>query len=653
MTWRSPADLDLGIVATVGTVVRIDGDTPVFVEPTDGPRHHVLVISPASSADSRHLAASAGVDAELWIEVQPHAVLDRLVAKAAANMAGVPGLNLLGRGRLHGRDRQSRDESLRGLPRSPLLAGALAGVAGGLLAAAATMPRRSGSPKVSVAYITDVELQLLERLQTWRLVQGRARMDDFWSALNQHRLAFQLVVSHLMNVDGGLSDVEGMTGIHMASSVATTSRFLMESLAQAVAAARGHVRTSEAGILEWAEESDPRVFDDCVRGLFPVPQDIDRHVRWLRRTIDAYRRELARHWLLRLLQPASAKWVPADLTPTARRNIPDAQCEVRPPPASSAEFDRMLRTYSTSIADLLRRFPVPADASVYVTGSLADGRGHARSDIDLIVVSGSAPPAGFDIVSATAGHYEFQVGTTPNRNLICVEFMTDPLLATLRAWQAQGTDALRTLTTAEASPYARLAAEERLRSLNNLDRLASYFHRAMMSLPLREGDAGARWRSVLSVDDFTAAVVSSHLLEFGARMRHAMGAQRTHELAAVARARYAWEELLLAYLASQGSVIWRRRWIVHALAQLGDVALAETAKRGLLPRVSDAGSYIDWIQSQSVAVMARIAARYPLVHRIIGLEQMSRWGARDGTRRRETPAVQYTRRDQLLHDDQR
>jgi hypothetical protein len=139
--------------------------------------------------------------------------------------------------------------------------------------------------------------------------------------------------------------------------------------------------------------------------------------------------------------------------------------------------------------------------------------------------------------------------------------------------------------------------------------MARLVQRATLAPALHEGPAAAEWRRRLPAETYTAVMVTSYLLEYRALADRAQASVAEDPLAAVTMARRAWEHLLMALLAGDGTFVWSWRWIPAGILRLDDESLAADARRGLFPTPNEpAATYVDWIR-RGEACLARRAVR--------------------------------------------
>jgi hypothetical protein len=580
----------------VGRPVAVLVRTPV--DPA-GPEL-LAVLEDGPPGDPAHVPLRLPDGGGARLETVSLAGLDAIAAKVGRNLRSVPGTSLIRFGSLPAGD--GRRASLPGLRPS--------GAPLRLLASAASRsipvlerfrPRwRKG---VKLSYMTLGELGLIEKLQSWRTLDGGPGLEPFWRRLHASGLPLQIALLYTGTFSRSLEDVEGMTGVHMASAVALAARIAFAGLARTIAASRGALRSSDQALLEWARTQGPELHGEFVRGLFPDPDRIDAHVEWLREVQARHLGELRRNWLFRILIHEADRWVETNAAPAERSNLGDAEYVPPPVPSGTDALDGVLERYGTSTADLVAMVPCPPDAAIRLTGSIAEGWGHARSDVDLVVLTSTIPELTSVSASVAEGHYESRLGATPAGNGVWVEYLDDRLLDRLGAWADEAAADLR------AEPEL---AAGRLRGVRSSP-MARLYHRAMRSLVLRDGESGRRWEARLPAETYASAMVASHLLEHRELERQAGAWAAADPVAALLAARRAWSHALLALLASRGTFVWGgERWIPSAIARLGDPDLAVRARRGLLPAAGgDAAAYLAWLREQDGWILDAIAERVP------------------------------------------
>jgi hypothetical protein len=585
--------------------LQIAPGEPVLIDEVGGTIVSILAVT-ARDLGARPATATIvyGSGGPIWTELISATVLEALVAKVKGNVTSLPPLRFLQQVRQRrGGGRRGELRPLRA-SRWPAL---LAASAVSRLMVPAALVGKAKTRAVRVSELAEWEVELLQRLQTWRVIQGQARLDAFWTSLDEWMLALQLTLVGNVYVNRFLEDVEGMCGVHMSSAVATAAVIANRGIGQAVAAFHGAMRTSEDALLSWSARADPQLHEDLLRGFFPDPDQMDAHLHWLRAAVARWRDWLQRHWVPRLVMPLVGRSIPSDTSATNQRSLPDGDYRIRKPPATVAEVDRLLRDYATSVEALLEMIQAPADGSVRLVGSLAEGHGHPRSDIDLVVLLRTTHVGSLPGVSTTAGHSEVAVGKTPTNTHVAVDFLTDASLATLRDWQDENARALDVLAADRPQPLDRIVpALGRLRAIHAQGRLAKLFQRAMFGVVLRDGDASTPWRDTLSVPLFASALVFAHYTEYRALWRRVelSPTPRTPGVMLIARA--ACVELLLAYLAGRGRFLLRRRWLLPAIAELDDPTLLAFARRAIFPRPTDVESYLDWLALESTRLTSRL-----------------------------------------------
>jgi predicted nucleotidyltransferase len=427
--------------------------------------------------------------------------------------------------------------------------------------------------------------------------------------LNERAFETQLAIMFFIAIDRGIEDVEGMSGHHMASSVAATSRVSFRFLGQALAAFHGAVRVSDEGMLAWSAESGAAL--DVVRGLFPDADHVDDQLEWLRTAARHVASTMCTNAAVRVIVPPLARWFPANIQKSVSRQVPDAVYRAPRPPTTAGEVDVLLREYGTSIDEILARLPLSDDAAVRLAGSIAEGHGHPRSDIDLIVLVRDLPQASFSAVDLFAGHREMTPGATRTGNLIGVEYLTDRALADLRRRQDEYERALELLASDGRSRAARVQAWQWLRSLHGWAGGEKYVSMALMTPVLRDGSTAAHWTRALSLETWCSAMIVSHLLEHERLWLRAQMHRAGHPTVAAAFGRGAWEQLFQAYLVSRGTVRWKPRWILDAVRQLDDPPLFACARRAIFPRPDEAEPYLRWTEREAPSLIGRIAEQAP------------------------------------------
>ena len=425
------------------------------------------------------------------------------------------------------------------------------------------LARRGRKKNPELSQVTPEDITLLEKLQNWRLARGGDAMAPIFAKLAESQLPLFLSLLFVGISHRGVEDVEGMTGLHMQSAVAIAARNVYLDLARARAAKDGMIRFSDAGVCVWQSEHRQLDMAGFLRGAFPGAEGVDEHIVWLRDQEREFVEEASAHWLTRFFLRWSARWIESDLRPTTQRSVPDHAYRPRNAPTGRGDVEAALAAYATSVDDLLAMIPRSDDASVRIAGSVAEGWNHARSDIDLVVLTDSVPVLPFRAVSGVAGHIECKCGVTPAGHNVWIEYMAEPFRSALQSWQLENSQAM-------GAPESMWAAH-RLRALW-ASPMARSFHRAILSVALREGAAQARWSTSLSIEDYTGSVVLSHFLRYRAGRSEAAAHASTHALAALAAARTAYEHLLLALLASRSRFLWHRKWIPVALVTIGERA---------------------------------------------------------------------------------
>jgi hypothetical protein len=589
---------DTDLLDAVRSHLHPDRAAAVLVRtPADPASPELLaVLAGDAAARSEHVSLPLPAGGAARVELLPMASLDALAAKVGRNLRSVPGSSLIRFGRLPAAGDGGRPSLPAVRPSSPPLLPLADAIARTVPLLERFRPRWRGSVKLS--YITVSEHVLIEKLQTWRSLDGAARLDPFWERLHASGLPLQLALLYVATFYRSLEDVEGMTGVHMSTAVALAARIAFAQLGRALAGAEGALRNSEQAMLEWARTRGPEVEAEFARGLFPDVAAVDAHVQWLRDTQASHIRGLRRNWLFRLLLREADRWVDTNAAPALKRNLRDDEYVAPPVPRDTAALDATLDQYRTSAADLAAMTPCADDAAIRITGSIAEGWGHARSDLDLIVLTSDVPALPSISASIVEGHYECKLGSTPAGNGVWVEYLTDEVLDRLADWTA-GT---RADLTGEPE-----GAVERLRAVRSSP-MARLVHRSMLSLPLRDGACARGWEERLSVETYAAAMVTSNLLEYWVLRRRAEAYAARDSLSALALGRRAWSYALLALLASRGTFVWGgERWIPSGLARLGDPDLAARARRGLLPAPDESGAaYLAWLDEQVRGILGAI-----------------------------------------------
>lgn len=551
------------------------------------------------------------------IQIIPRQTLDGLLQKLETNVQRVPGLSLMlkASAALTGYAAPSHDDAASCRLTPIASSGALTNFLVETIAAdRRSSIRRLGKKKghgVSVRYLNDAEFRLLEVFASWSMIQGSDTITEALRRMNQVNASLQLTLIHLLFLQRIIEDVNGMRGIRMASAVLMSARGAFFQLAKAMASAAGCPIVDEPNLLDWAYKTgDDELQARFLAGFFPDPAQADRHLDWLHQTATTFSEQIKKNWLVRLGMSQILRFVKADTQHSEQPNISDDQYQSPRPVDSKERLQEVFGVYGVSPSEVLSTVPhLDADDAVHLVGSVADGFGHFRSDIDLIVLTRQLPQLEVDTVSLWEGHLECYCGVTPTGNPICAGFISEDLLKQLRDWGhgfhrhlhgpyedvnslLKSADAVR---EAKAHPWARL------------------MHRATRGVLLRDAAIRAEWEEKLPFTLLTDLLTCSHLVDFFKNLnQYEDTLSMSTEAASIVRLRLAFEHLLYSFLAHHGQVLWTKRWLPEMMMRVDCEVNAIDVKAGLFPRPAGVKEYAEHVRQYSHLLLQRMQDKRPL-----------------------------------------
>jgi len=564
--------------------------------------NEVVVLARRTAAGTEYVVVGDGalpVDPELSraperVEHIAASVLAATLRKVRKNASALPGFALAARALDKGADAQRPAPLMRSWWTSRIAADAA-------LAALARLHRFTSKQEIAVEHLSETELSFIECWFTWSVTHGEHLHRELACALVEGGLSFQLALFHAVQLQRSREDVEGMLNWHAPATVAMIARTAFQHVARARAAAQGVPASSEEGLC-WSTRGAQLSPSWLGRGFSPDPKQLDTDLGWLRKCIDDELEQLRQSWQFRLFWGASNLEVHSN---TAPPQSPPVAAKVRGVPRSKAELDESLVRYGTSAAELLARVPaLSADSAVALVGSVAEGLGHPRSDLDLIVLVSELPEHKGRSMSIASGHFECYAGVTSTGHSVCIEYLSDLGLSLARGW-FEGCESALTGTGFDSDLDGASEILRRARS----SPIAKLAQRAAFGLNLRQGPAGERWRAAFPATRYAEVLTESHLVEASRQELRARRWLAAGELlAANCAARLSWEHTLLALLSSRQHYVWSSRWIVPWLKRALDATTAEAFIEELFPRPLDAG-YVDRVSGKAARLRQELERR--------------------------------------------
>ncbi len=529
------------------------------------------------------------------IQIVPESELKGISGKLASNCAAIPGFAMLAKASIDfpaHEDFLLREHDSRRLPclrKSRDSWHWMADLVGSILSALG----RFGRGSMQVRYLSESEISLIAKMQNWILLQGKEEAGPWLQRQVEYGISLQFILMHMVFLQRCLEDVNGMIGTRSPASVLISARTGFLQLARAMLAAQGFLLDSESMLLRKGSALAKQMRVILLRGSFPSLEDADDYLDWFHAEVESQTRLLNACAPLKLLLKQICTFVKSDIG----RNRVKA-CGPRPYvypkfPAGREAMDSILSEYATSGGTLLNGIQqLKPEDSVILSGSIAAGLGHPRSDLDLMVMTRSLPEIRANGVTVANGHMECYCPPTAKGNAVCGEFLSLDLLTDVSSWWARIESALtearedggesspsgRLIQAGKASPYAKL-----------VDRVLNGF-------PLQKGAFQSTWELSLPREKFASFLRFSHLLEGQQWLRkagnHGLGEECIQET--VLDARMAWESLLSAYLAGRGISIWSKRWLPEELGRVEDAELLRLGLAGLFPEPAGAG-YLEWV----------------------------------------------------------
>ncbi|MFG3107094.1 PqqD family peptide modification chaperone [Streptomyces tendae] len=238
---------------------------------------------------------------------------------------------------------------------------------------------------------------------------------------------------------------------------------------------------------------------------------------------------------------------------------PIFELSVGPDPAEQAGVEHALRDSIPplpSYEEVVRRYPRLADATcVFISGSLVDGWGNERSDLDIFVIAPEARIAGVipDSVARIGGdsddgHFD-AMGTVGG-------FRAD-----IEFWSEEHVDALIGKAQPRDEPYLGRAGEPDAAEQDLLYRLH-------IGMPLSGHEWLAERKRRIDASDFSVWLAENYKVDGENQLDDLIGMIASNDVkSAVLMARDTYLSAVQAVLAHRGDISPSSKWIAHRLAR--------------------------------------------------------------------------------------